>query len=157
MFPEPTELLLVGCSIKLIWTPKSKSNTLTPNTNSQTYWPKGNFTRDEWNHLLCLFNISHFSSTVCSEVMSKKGRKKNQVKKESQQNQSRWRIWYHDAAKGLLMCYLLQGSERACLDCFGKPGEHQIWKSDTSELVDWAAAKNGETCDGRSLIRLLRM
>ena len=27
---------------------------------------KGNFTRDEWNHLLCLFNISHFSSTVWS-------------------------------------------------------------------------------------------
>ena len=25
---------------------------------------KGNFTRDEWNHLLSLFNISHFSSTV---------------------------------------------------------------------------------------------
>ena len=23
---------------------------------------KGNFTRDEWNHLLCLFNISHSSS-----------------------------------------------------------------------------------------------
>ena len=33
---------------------------------------KGNFTRDEWNHLLCLFNISHFSSTKCSEVMSKR-------------------------------------------------------------------------------------
>ena len=33
---------------------------------------KGNFTRDEWNHLLCLFNISHFSSTVCCEVMSKR-------------------------------------------------------------------------------------
>ena len=30
---------------------------------------KGNFTRDEWNHLLCLFNISHFSSTNISEVM----------------------------------------------------------------------------------------
>ena len=27
---------------------------------------KGNFTRDEWNHLLCLFTISHFSYTVCS-------------------------------------------------------------------------------------------
>ena len=36
---------------------------------------KGNFTRDEWNHLLCLFNISHFSSTVCSKVMSKRTRK----------------------------------------------------------------------------------
>ena len=32
----------------------------------------GNFTRDEWNHLLCLFNISHFSSTVCSEAMAKR-------------------------------------------------------------------------------------
>ena len=36
---------------------------------------KGNFTRDEWNHLLCLFNISHFSSINCSEVMSKKTQK----------------------------------------------------------------------------------
>ena len=33
---------------------------------------KGNFTRDEWNHLLCLFNISHFSSTNCLELMSKR-------------------------------------------------------------------------------------
>ena len=33
---------------------------------------KGNFTRDEWNHLLCLFNISHFSSTVCSDTMAKR-------------------------------------------------------------------------------------
>ena len=33
---------------------------------------KGNFTRDEWNHLLFLFNISHFSSTNCLEVMSKR-------------------------------------------------------------------------------------
>ena len=33
---------------------------------------KGNFTRDEWNHLLCLFNISHLSSTNCLEVMSKR-------------------------------------------------------------------------------------
>ena len=33
---------------------------------------KGNFTRDEWNHLLSLFNISHFSSTVCSAAIAKK-------------------------------------------------------------------------------------
>ena len=36
---------------------------------------KGNFTRDEGNHLVCLFNISHFSSTNCSEVMSKRTQK----------------------------------------------------------------------------------
>ena len=33
---------------------------------------KGNFTHDERNHLLRLFNISHFSSTVCSGAMSKR-------------------------------------------------------------------------------------
>ena len=45
---------------------------------------KGNFTRYEWNYLLCLFNISNFSSTNCSGCQ--KERKKNQVKKESQQS-----------------------------------------------------------------------
>ena len=33
---------------------------------------KGNFTRDEWKHLLSLFNISHFSSTICSAAMAKR-------------------------------------------------------------------------------------
>ena len=33
---------------------------------------KGSFTRDEWNHLLCLFSISHFSSTVCSNTLAKR-------------------------------------------------------------------------------------
>ena len=47
--------------IKYIDTKNQLADTLT----------KGNFTRDEWNHLLCLFNISHFSSTVCSEAMTK--------------------------------------------------------------------------------------
>ena len=33
---------------------------------------KGNFTRDEWNHLLTLFNISHFNSTACIAAMAKR-------------------------------------------------------------------------------------
>ena len=36
---------------------------------------KGNFTRDEWNHLLCLFNISQFSSINNLEAMSKRTQK----------------------------------------------------------------------------------
>ena len=51
---------------------KSKSNISTPKTNSQTSLTKGNFTRDEWNHLLNLFNISHFSSTSCIAAMAKR-------------------------------------------------------------------------------------
>ena len=89
MFPEPTELLLIGCLIESTWTPKSKLNIFlyidTKNQLADTL-TKGIFTRDEWNHLLCLFNISHFSSAECSEVMSKE-HKKNQVKKESQRSQ----------------------------------------------------------------------
>ena len=33
---------------------------------------KGHFTRDEWNHHLCLFNISLFSSQSCSEAIVKR-------------------------------------------------------------------------------------
>ena len=40
MFPEPTELLLIGSLIKLILTQRFKSNTSTPRTNSQTYWAR---------------------------------------------------------------------------------------------------------------------
>ena len=36
---------------------------------------KGKNQRDEWNHLLCLFNIGHFSFINCSEVMSKRTQK----------------------------------------------------------------------------------
>ena len=38
---------------------------------------KGNFTRDDWNHLLCLFNNSHFSSTVCSDTMAKRSQQES--------------------------------------------------------------------------------
>ena len=69
MFPGPTELHLIGFSIESIWTPKSKSRTSTPKTQLADIQTKGNFTRDEWNHL---FDISHFSSTVCSEAMAQR-------------------------------------------------------------------------------------
>ena len=42
------------------------------NSHSWVRISHGTFTRDEWNHILCLFNISHFSSAKCSEVMSKR-------------------------------------------------------------------------------------
>ena len=41
-------------------------------TKNQLADIKENFTRDEWNHLLSLFNISLFSSTVCSAAMAKR-------------------------------------------------------------------------------------
>ena len=38
---------------------------------------KENFTRDEWNHLLTLFNISHFSSTACIAAMGKRAQQES--------------------------------------------------------------------------------
>ena len=38
---------------------------------------KGNFTRDEWNHLLTLFNISHFRSTACIAAMAKRAQQES--------------------------------------------------------------------------------
>ena len=38
---------------------------------------KGNLTRDEWNHLLTLSNISHFSSTACIAAMAKRAQQES--------------------------------------------------------------------------------
>ena len=38
---------------------------------------KGNFTRDKWNHLLNLFNNSHFSSTACTAAMAKRAQQES--------------------------------------------------------------------------------
>ena len=67
---EPSELRLVGFSIESIWIQKSKLSTSTPKKVTKIL-TKGNFTRDEWKQL-CLLNIRQFSSTDCSEGMSKR-------------------------------------------------------------------------------------
>ena len=53
-FPQPTELFLIGCLIQSNWIPRSKSNKLTPRTNSQTYWPLGKF-HTWWMESSCVF------------------------------------------------------------------------------------------------------
>ena len=63
---------MIGCSIELILTPRSKSNTSTPKNRLADILTKVNFTRDEWNHLLTLFNISHSRSTACTAAMAKR-------------------------------------------------------------------------------------
>ena len=72
MFPGLTELLSIGCSIESIWTPKIQIKYIDTKKQFADILNKENFTRDEWNHLLCLCNISHFSSTVCSAAMAKR-------------------------------------------------------------------------------------
>ena len=73
MFPEPAELLLIDWLFDRInLDPKIQIKYIDTKNQLADILTKGNFTRDEWNHLLCLFIISHFSSTNCLEVMSKR-------------------------------------------------------------------------------------
>ena len=37
-YPDPTELRLIGYLTESTWTQRTNSNTLTPKTNSQTFW-----------------------------------------------------------------------------------------------------------------------
>ena len=63
---------MIACSIELTWTQKIQITYIDTKNQLADILTKGNFTRDEWNHLLCLFNISHFSSIVCSDTMAKR-------------------------------------------------------------------------------------
>ena len=85
---------------------------------------KGNFTLDELNHLLCLFNISHFSSTECSETMAKR----------FQHDSGEERV----KAKSRPMMNLIANDvvERIILD-FSQPGEEMLWKSKSLEYTCW--------------------
>ena len=72
MFPGPTELLLIRLFDRINLDPKIQNKYIDTKNQLADILTKGSFTRDEWNHLLCLFNISHFSSTVCSDTMAKR-------------------------------------------------------------------------------------
>ena len=77
---------------------------------------KRNFTRDEWNHLLNLFNISHFSSTACTAAMAKR----------AQQESGEERVKTYDEfdsedAIGRVVCNFI------------KPGEDFVWISRSLE------------------------
>ena len=83
-----------------------------------------NFTRDEWNHLLCLFNISHFSSINCSEAMSKR----------TQEDAGEERV---TAKSKPMMNLVSRYSVRDPNVLASTASERQIWKSErTSDLVE---------------------
>ena len=98
MFPEPTELLLIGCSIELIWTPKIQIKYIdTKKTNSQTCWPR------EISHVTNGIIICVCSTLITSvlpivlEVMSKRTQE-DACEERVTAKSNRWWIWSRDAA-----------------------------------------------------------
>ena len=81
MFPGPTNLRLIGCSIEFNLDPKIQIKYIDTKNQLADMLTKGYFTRGEWNHFLCLFNFSHFSSTDCSKVVSKRTQKESSAER----------------------------------------------------------------------------
>ena len=89
MFPEPTETLLIGCLIESSWTPKSKSNTLKPKTNSPTYWPR-DISHVRNGIICCVCQISAISVLQFVLKRWQKDYNKIQEKSDSQRNRDQW-------------------------------------------------------------------
>ena len=105
-FQDTQRCALIGYSIELIWTPKIQIKFIDTKNQLADMLTKEHFTRDEWNHLLCMFNISHFSSTDCSDVMSKRKQEESSEERVTAKSKPMMNL-SRDAAKGLLMRYLL--------------------------------------------------
>ena len=101
-YPEPTELLLIGCLTELIWTPKFKSSTLTPKTNSQTHLQR------EISHVMngiiswpCL--ILAILALLPASQRWQNELNKNQEKDVSQPNHDPWWIWPQERLRSCLL------------------------------------------------------
>ena len=81
---------------------------------------KGNFTRDEWNILLHLCNISIFSSASCPETMSKRMQQGTGEERLVAKSKA-------DVAPGFAFCGKLSCS--AELECIQSPGDTQSTQS----------------------------
>ena len=78
MFSELTELVALDWLFDRInLDPKIQIKYIDTKNQLADLLTKGNFTRDEWNHLLTLFNISHFSSAACIAAMAKRAQQES--------------------------------------------------------------------------------
>ena len=110
---------------------------------------KGNFTRDECNHLLCLFDINHLSPTNCSEVMSERTQKDSGEERVA-------------ATSKPMMNLVSRCSERTpdVLASTASQSPVQTRYESQLPLSSWNEhhqRTDRETCFGRLLIKLLRV
>ena len=92
---------------------------------------KGNFTRDEWNHLLNLLNISHFSATACTAAMEKRAQQESREERVTAKSRVYDEFNSEDAFGRVVFNF--------------KPGEDLVWIS-----------RSWEICCGRRSIRETR-
>ena len=141
MFPELIGLLFIGCSIELILILRSKSNTSTPKTNSQTFWQRG--ISHVMNGIICWpCLISAILALLLASQRWQNELNKNQEKDVSQPNHDPWWIW---PKKRLRSCFLQPHQTR------GGPRLGLFQESNfASDLEDSKSTSGGTLCFLRS-------
>ena len=99
MFPEPTELRLIGCLTESIWNPTSKSKMV--DSKNQL----ADILTERKKHVMngtifYVYSTSAFSALQASFKRCRKGRKKETVRKELPPNGNQWEIWCREAFAG---------------------------------------------------------
>ena len=111
---------------------------------------KGIFTRDEWNHLLNMFDISHFSSTACTAAMTKRAQQESGeervtaksrpmmnltarmpsfVSSSASSNPGRTSYGYQDPGKSVASDDRLENPEKPSPPGYSKEDYGQSWSS----------------------------
>ena len=89
---ELTELRLTNTLKVSTWTKTIQSNRVDTKNQHANILPKRSFSRNEWNHLLCLFKISNLSMYSCSHISDflsdEHRRKQSAMTKRSQKTTS---------------------------------------------------------------------
>ena len=150
MFPRPTELLLIRLFSRINLDPNIQIEYIdhwhqeptrrhSDKAKFQTWWMES---------FLCLYNISHFSSINGLEAMSKRTQEDGGEERVTAKSKPMMNLVSRCSVRdpNVLPSTALESLEKSRSGC-------QL----PFDFVDWAASKNGETCDGRKLIRLLRM
>ena len=86
MFPGPTELRLDWLFDRINLDPKIQIKYIDTKNQLADILTRGNFTRDEWNHLLNACSISAISVLQCALIQLRNDLNTIQGKNESQQN-----------------------------------------------------------------------
>ena len=110
---------------------------------------KGNFTRDDWNHLLCLFNISRFSSINFSEAMSKRTQEDSGEERVTAKSKPMTNLVSRCRVRDPIV---LASTASEFLEKTKSGSQNVRLSSLTVQQTS-----TGETRNGRQLIKLLRM
>ena len=116
------------------------------------------FTRDEWNNLLCLFNISHFSSLCCAKKLgllsciTKRMAKRMQEQKRRKQDCGEFQANGDEPDQFCCHKFFICGQS----DCAEKSGGTQSFKS-TGWIVRWAWCKQKSKFQPRRSVEFSRL